>query len=124
RPFEAALRQADANLDISKTRLDLADSELERAQGLKKTGNIPESTFQVRQQAALEAKASLQAAQAAVEKARLDLEYTRIRSPISGRIGQKDVTEGNLISNGSANAALATIVTYDPIYFYFDIDEQ
>jgi RND family efflux transporter MFP subunit len=124
RPFEAALRQAQANLEISRTRVDLANSELERAKGLKKTGNIPESTYQIRQQAALEAKGGLQAAQATAEKAQLDLDYTQIRAPISGRIGEKNITEGNLISSGSSGAALTTIVTYDPIHFYFDIDEQ
>jgi RND family efflux transporter MFP subunit len=123
-PFEAASREARANLEIAKTRQDLANSELKRAQDLKKTGNIPEATFQVRQQAALEARGGLQAAEAALEKAELDLGYTKIHSPIAGKIGQKNITEGNLIASGTAGDPLTTIVTYDPIYFYFDIDEQ
>lgn len=124
RPYEAALKQAQANVEIAKTRLDLTSSDMDRAKDLRKTGNIPESNYQQRQQQFLEARGGMQAAQAAFEKARLDLEYTQIRAPISGRIGRKEVNEGNLIASGSSGQPLTTIVSDDPIHFYFDVDER
>ncbi len=125
RPYEATLRQATANVEVAQTRVDLTRSNLERAEDLKRTGNIPESIYQQRQQESLEARASLQAANAAVEAAKLDLDFTEVRAPIGGRIGRKLVTEGNLVTGGSATGTLlTTIVQYDPAHFYFDVDEQ
>lgn len=124
RPFEAAMRQAQANVEVSQTRLDLAQADLDRAQDLRRTGNIPEATFQQRQQSFLEARGAVQASKAALERAQLDLGYTRITAPISGRIGRKLVSEGNLITAGAGGTLLTTIVQYDPVQFYFDIDEQ
>ena len=70
------------------------------------------------------AEASLLAARAALESARLDLEFTRVVAPVSGRAGRALVTEGNLVTGGSGNATvLTTIVSMDPIYFRFPIDE-
>lgn len=125
RLFEATLRQAEANLKVAQTRGDLTTSNLERAEDLRRTGNIPESTYQQRQQEALEARASIDAAQATVESARLDLDFTTVVAPIGGRIGRKLVTEGNYVTGGSSSGTLlTTIVQYSPAYFYFDIDEQ
>ena len=123
RRFEAAVRQARANVEVAQTRLDLARADLERAQDLSRTGNIPQSTFQQRQQTFLEARGSLEAARAAVESAQLDLEYSTIEAPIGGKVGRKLVTEGNLIASGSGGTLLTTIVQFEPLYFYFDVDE-
>lgn len=123
-PFEAALRAAEAAVKGNETRLDLATSELKRAQELRATGNIPESTFQQRQQTFLEAQANLDASRAELQTARINLGYTQITAPIDGRIGRKLVTEGNLISAGSSGTLLTTIVAFDPVDFYFDVDEN
>jgi RND family efflux transporter MFP subunit len=125
RPFQATLRQAEANVKVAQTRVDLSASNLDRAADLKRTGNIPESQLQLRQQESLEAIASLEASKATAEAARLDLDFTRVQAPISGRIGRKLVTEGNFITGGSSTGTLlTTIVQYDPAHFYFDLDEQ
>lgn len=123
-PFEVALRQARANVEVAQTRLDLATADFKRAQELRATGNIPEATFQQRQQTFLEARGNLQAGQASVERAELDLGYTRIVAAIPGRVGRKLVTEGNLITAGATGTLLTTIVQFDPAHFYFDVDEQ
>jgi RND family efflux transporter MFP subunit len=125
RPFQATLRQAEANVKVAQTRVDLTKSNLERAEDLRRTGNIPESTYQQRQQESAEAIASVEASKATLEAARLDLDFTEVRAPIGGRIGRKLVTEGNFITGGSATGTLlTTIVQYDPAHFYFDVDEQ
>ena len=122
--FDAAARAADAAIKSNQTRLDLAAAEQKRAQDLRASGNIPEAVFQQRQQAFLEAQANLDASKADFERARLNLGYTEIAAPIAGRAGRKLVSEGNLISEGSAGTLLTTIVQFDPVYFYFDVDEQ
>ncbi len=122
--FTATRQAAEAAVKGNVTRLDLAKSELERAQNLRTTGNIPESTFQQRQQTYLESQANLDASRAELATASLNLGYTDIKAPIAGRIGRKLVTEGNLISSGTTGTLLTTIVQFDPVYFYFDVDEQ
>jgi RND family efflux transporter MFP subunit len=122
--FDAAARAADAAIKSNQTRLDLAAAEQKRAQDLRASGNIPEAVFQQRQQAFLEAQANLDASKAEFERARLNLGYTEIAAPIAGRAGRKLVSEGNLISEGSGGTLLTTIVQFDPVYFYFDVDEQ
>jgi RND family efflux transporter MFP subunit len=124
REFQAALDQTLASVQANKTKLDLATADLKRAQDLLKTGNIPQATFQSRQQTFLEAQANLAASEAGVATARLNVEYSTIRAPISGRIGRKLITEGNLLTAGSQGSLLTTIVQDAPIYFYFDVDEQ
>ncbi len=125
RPYEAALKQAQANVEVSQTRVDLTRANLDRADDLRRTGNIPESTYQQRQQEFQEARGALEAARGAVAAATLDLEFTQVRAPIGGRIGRTLITPGNLVT-GSAGAGtlLTTIVQDRPIHFYFDIDEQ
>ncbi|MFL1875568.1 efflux RND transporter periplasmic adaptor subunit [Hansschlegelia beijingensis] len=124
RPYQNALDQAQASVATARTRIDLTKADVDRAKDLLKTGNISDQVAQQRNQAYLEAQASLQSAQAALATAKLNLEWTDVRSPIDGRIGRKLVTEGNLISAGAGATLLATIVNVRPIYFYFDVDEQ
>lgn len=122
RPYEAAFNQASAEVAAAQTRLDFARSELDRTERLARGGNAPESKLDEARQNFLGGQAELNGAKAALEKARLDLDFTEIKSPISGRISRKLVTEGNLIS---ANATLlTTVVAVDPIHFYFDVDER
>lgn len=122
--FKAAAEAAEAATRTNQTRLDLAAQEQKRGQELRGSGNIPESVFQQRNQAFLEAQANLDASKAEAERARLSLSYTEITAPIAGKAGRKLVTEGNLISEGSAGTLLTTIVQFDPVHFYFDVDEQ
>jgi RND family efflux transporter MFP subunit len=122
--FAAAHRAAEASVRTNQTRLDLARQEQKRGEELRGTGNIPEAVFQQRNQAFLEAQANLDQSKAELERARLNLGYTDIIAPISGKVGRKLVTEGNLISDGSSGTLLTTIVQFDPVHFYFDVDEQ
>ncbi|HVI27106.1 efflux RND transporter periplasmic adaptor subunit [Hansschlegelia sp.] len=124
RPYQNALDQAQATVATTRTRIDLTKADVDRAKDLLKTGNISDQVAQQRNQAYLEAQASLQSALAALATAKLNLEWTDVRSPIDGRIGRKLVTEGNLISAGAGATLLTTIVNTRPIYFYFDVDEQ
>ncbi|MFD1332748.1 efflux RND transporter periplasmic adaptor subunit [Methylopila musalis] len=124
RPYEAAVTQAESAVITAKTRVDLTKSDVDRAKDLLRTGNITDQLAQQRNQAFGEAQASLKSAEAQVQTARLNLEWTDVRAPIDGRIGRKLVTEGNLIAAGASSSPLTTIVNVQPIYFYFDIDEQ
>lgn len=131
RPFQVALDQANANLSRSQAELDFAQSDLQRAQTLidDKTSNaISKQAYDQRLQSERTARASVAAAQAAVHAAQLDLEFTDLRSPVTGRIGDRKVSVGNLVTGGSGgtntNTLLATIVSLDPIYFEFTFDES
>ena len=124
RPFKVALERAEAELNQARTRVSLADKELERARPLLSRGNIAQSVFDERLQAKQEADAAVRGAIAAVNAAKLDLAYTEIKAPVTGRISQHEVSVGNLVTGGTANATLLTvIVSIDPIHFYFDASE-
>jgi RND family efflux transporter MFP subunit len=122
RPYRNALEQAQSAVTSSQVRLEFAQSDLDRAEQLRRTGNIPDQLFDQRRQAFLTAKAELDRAQAALRQAQLDVEFTQIKSPLSGRISRKLVSEGNLVN---ANETILTnVLSLDPIQFYFDIDER
>ncbi|MEE3622647.1 efflux RND transporter periplasmic adaptor subunit [Nitrospirillum sp. BR 11752] len=124
RPFQATLDKANADLQREKTRQALAVSELKRAAQLLAARAISQEEYDTRAQAEQESQAAVASAAAAARSAALDLEFTQIRSPISGRIGDRKIDIGNLVSGGSAQSTLlATIVTRDPIYFVFDGSE-
>lgn len=124
RPFQVALQEAQAQLSSAKSTLEFANRDLARAQSLIQRGNISQQALDQRIQAEKNAEASVAAAEAAVRGARLNLDFTEVRAPVAGRIGRDLVTVGNLISGGQAGSTLlATIVSLDPIYFYFDADE-
>lgn len=125
RPYQAALDEAQAQVTRARVQLELATNDLERAERLFRSRAVSEEELDSRTQQKREAEASLQAAQAAVAATRLDLEFTSVSAPIAGRIGRKLVTEGNLVSGGSANSTLlTTIVSLDPIHVYFTADEK
>src|SRR5689334_13839645 len=105
RPFQAALAQADASLVSARARLDFARQELERVERLTRSGNAPERQLDERRQQYLSAQADVNGAQAALTQARLDLGFTEVKAPISGKISRKLVTEGNLVR---ANDTLLT----------------
>ncbi len=122
RTFDAALREARARLEVAKTTLDLAKQEFERASSLRPSGAIAETAFDQRRQQFLAAQAELGAAEAALQQAQLNVDYTRILAPISGRIGRKLISVGNLVN--ANDTVLTTIVALNPIHFYFDVDER
>ncbi|MDZ3992532.1 efflux RND transporter periplasmic adaptor subunit [Pseudomonas sp. Teo4] len=125
RSFQAAVTQAQGQLAQARSQLALAEQEYARAKTLIATKAIAQSLYDQRQQAREAARAQVLSAEGVLANARLDLEFTRITAPMSGRISRKLISEGNLVNGGSSNATLlTTIVSLDPIDIYFDIDEQ
>lgn len=126
RPFEIALEQAKANLAQAEANLALADSELQRAKSLVMGSTVTAQTMDQRAAGKRAAEAQVLAQKAAVAQARLDLEFTELRAPISGRIGDRRVSVGNLVSSATtANSSLlATIQSTNPIRFEFTLDES
>jgi len=122
RPYRAALQEAEATFQSARARLEFATTDLERAESLRRGGNIPEQTFDQRRQALLTARAEADRAQASLNRARLDLEFTEIRSPIVGRMSRRLVSTGNLVA--ANETVLTNVVSLDPIHFYFDVDER
>jgi RND family efflux transporter MFP subunit len=125
RPYSAALRRTEADRALANTRLVLARKNNARAAQLLASHAISQEESDIRESTLRQAEASLQEAEAAVDAARLDVEFTEVSAPISGRVGRKLVTEGNLITGGlgSQGTLLTTIVSLDPIYAYFEADE-
>ena len=125
RPFQNAVAQARANLTQAKSNLAYTESDLKRGQSLVRDKTITEQTFEQRSQAFRNAQASVSANEAAVRQAELDLEFTELRAPINGRIGDRRVSPGNLVTggNGGSTTLLATIVSTNPIHFEFTFDE-
>ncbi|MBC7945286.1 MAG: efflux RND transporter periplasmic adaptor subunit [Burkholderiales bacterium] len=125
RPYQAIANQAKAEVTRNKVRLDLARNNVERAERLFKSRAISAEELDARTQEQRQGLASLEAAKAAVDAAELNVEFTRVRSPIKGRVSRELVTTGNLVSGGSEGATLlTTIVSLDPIYVYFTADER
>jgi multidrug efflux system membrane fusion protein len=125
RPYQAELERAQAEHNRLEAKLELAVNDFKRADVLLKTKAISEEEFDTRSKAKREAEAAVEAAQAAVTTAKLNLDYTQITAPISGRIGRKIITEGNLVNGNVGQATLlTTIVSQDPIYCYVDTDER
>jgi RND family efflux transporter MFP subunit len=126
RPFQIALDQARGNLELAKANLAFAESDLARGQELLRNKTITEQTFEQRTQAKRVAEASVTAQEALVHSAELDLnEFTELRAPVAGRIGDRRVSIGNLVTGGTSGTTtlLATIVSMDPIRFEFTFDE-
>lgn len=124
RPFRIALDAAEAELAEVQAELDLARQEASRARKLRKDLAISQEDLDRRVQQELAAGARLARVQAAVDKAKLDMEYTEVRAPIHGRVGRRLINAGNLVTGGGAQGDLiTTIVQEDPIHFYFDVSE-
>ncbi len=125
RPFERVLDREKANLVSAQVRAEFTTKDVERARPLLKNSTISEQVFDQRIQAQREAEAAVRSAEASVRSAELDVEFTRITAPISGRISRKLITEGNYVTGSSGTGTLlTTIVSLDPIYFYFDVSEN
>jgi RND family efflux transporter MFP subunit len=120
RPFEAALARARADLASAQAQAELAKLEFERVEKLKGSPAFAQTNYDQRLQERRAAEASVAAAQAAVEQAQLNLDYTRVAAPIDGRISDRRVDIGNLVTD---TTLLTTIVSQSPIYFDFDMSE-
>lgn len=124
RPYQATYARAHAELRQAQEALALAERDRERAAKLHADGVIPARELDKLTSERDGARARVDAVRAAVRAAALDVEYTRIRSPIDGRVDQALVTRGDLVSSGGAGATLlTTIVSVDPMRVTFDIDE-
>ncbi|WP_027172573.1 efflux RND transporter periplasmic adaptor subunit [Methylobacterium sp. 10] len=122
RPYKAALDQAKAALTSAQAGLTFSQTDLERAQTLSRSGNISEQVTDQRRQASQTAQANVDSADAQLRQAQLNYDFTEVRAPISGRISQRLVTEGNIVITDQTQ--LTTIVSLDPIYFGFTVDER
>jgi len=122
RPYQAALKHAQAELTRARTQAALARSERERANRLIERHAISQEEFDARTSGNEAAAANVAAAEAAVDAAALDLSFTQVRAPIAGLVGRAEITAGNFVSAGQT--LLTTLVSIDPIYVSFDGDEQ
>jgi membrane fusion protein, multidrug efflux system len=124
RPFQIATDIAKAEVARQQAQVQLAQSDVERAEPLAKTKVMTDQELEKRKSTLAVAKAQQQSAEANLKSAELNLEWTEVRAPIAGRISDKKVDAGNLIAGGIAGATLlANIVSLDPIHFVFDVSE-
>jgi len=123
-PYAAEAERAQAQVVAAQARLSYAKSEHQRAQRLWEESAIARRELDERVNAEQEAEANLRAAQAALTSARLNLSYTQVRAPVSGRVGRLEVTVGNLVAAGPGAPVLTTLVSVNPIYASFDADEH
>jgi RND family efflux transporter MFP subunit len=127
RPYQAEYEHADAEYQRAASQAELAKNDAERAKRLISTKAISEEDYDTKIKTYAAAQAAVKSSKAAADLARLNLEFTEIRSPINGRTGRALVTEGNLVSGGLGGAGatvLTTVVSLDPLYCYVDVDER
>lgn len=123
-PYEATVAQAAGQVASAEAKVALANTELERGRRLASNRTISQSDLDQRQNAVAEAEAALKTAQAVLRSAVLELDYTKVRAPVSGRAGKVAITAGNLVAAGSSSSALTTLVSADPIYASFNASEE
>jgi multidrug efflux system membrane fusion protein len=125
-PYAAEVDRAKAQVLAAEARLTLAQKEQDRARRLQQanSGAISESNVDQRVGAYREAEGNLRAAQAALQAAQLNLDYTQVRAPVAGRVGKLEITVGNLIAAGPGAPVLTTLVSVDPVYASFNADEE
>ena len=125
RPFEAVAEQADGQLADARAKTELAKRELDRGLTLVQTSAVSEQVVDQRRQALQAAHAAEMQAEGALKAAQLNVEFTHVLAPIAGRVSRHLVSAGNLVqgSDNGASTLLTTIVSLDPIYIYFDVDE-
>jgi RND family efflux transporter MFP subunit len=122
RPYNIALAEANAQLEVAKASETYAEAQFKRAQSLVSTGGQSVAGLDDTRREFVSSQANVRASQARADRAALDLEYTKITAPISGRIDRRLISQGNLIQ--ADQSVLTTIVSLDPIDFYFDVDER
>jgi RND family efflux transporter MFP subunit len=126
RPYQAALDLAQANVEQAQAQLQLAQSNFSRAEDLQKKGVISPQDYETQSANRAQASATLLANQASLETAKLNLEFTQVRSPIDGRTSIYNYTLGNLISGGDTTSSgiLTSVVSLDPMFVYFNVEER
>jgi multidrug efflux system membrane fusion protein len=122
RPYKARLSQAEADVERARAEARLAQMQDKRAETLVEAKAISREEFETRRAASTQGNAAVRAAEAALDNARLDLQFATVRSPIDGRAGRALVTEGNLAT--ADTTLLTTVVSQDPVFVYFESDEQ
>jgi len=123
-PYAAEVARAEALVAAGEARLTLTEGELDRGRQLWDSKTVSKRDLDQRVNAQLEAAANLQAARAALQAAQLNLDYTEIRAPVSGRVGRLEITVGNLVAAGPGAPVLTRLVSVDPIYASFSADEE
>src|SRR5579872_4864275 len=125
RPYQADFEKAKAGLALAKSQQELARIEAERVQHLKDSGAVSREELDERLSTLHQQEANATAAKAALDSAELSLSFTKVRSPIDGRASRAEVTRGNLVTGGNnGGTLLTTVVSTDPIYVYFEGDEN
>ena len=125
RPFQAEVDRLKGDLSQARAQRSRAQSDFERAERLHNNDGMSAEEYDRRAAVRNEAEARIASTEGALRGAELNLEFTRVTAPITGRVGRADITEGNLVESGATQAKpLTTLVSLDPIYVYFDVDEQ
>jgi len=122
RPFKAQLQQAEANLAAARARADMAASDAKRAKKLLDEKALSQREYDEKNNANKEAQAAVKSGEAALDLAKLNMEYAEVKAPITGRVGRPEITAGNTVQAGLA--ILTTMQSISPVYADFDIDEQ
>ncbi|MEH2529032.1 multidrug efflux system membrane fusion protein [Bradyrhizobium sp. AZCC 1588] len=123
-PYAAEVDKASAQLEAAKARAIFTASEVERGAQLVGNAVVTRRDFDQRDNANREALANVKAAEATLQAAKLNLDYTEVRAPVDGRVGKIEVTIGNLVAAGTASPVLTSLVSVNPIYASFDADEE
>ncbi|MGA7995534.1 MAG: efflux RND transporter periplasmic adaptor subunit [Bradyrhizobium sp.] len=125
RPFEAVAEQADGQVSDARAKAELAKRELDRALALNQTQAVSDSIVDQRRQTLQAAKAAETQAEGALKAAQLNIEFSHVIAPMAGRVSRHLVSVGNLVtgSDNGGGTLLTSIVSLDPIYVYFDMDE-
>ena len=125
RPFQAEVDRLKGELSQAKAQLSRAQSDFQRAERLHNNDGMSAEEYDRRAAVRSEAEARIATTEGALRGAALNLEFTRVTAPITGRVGRAEITEGNLVEGGAGQIKpLTTLVSLDPIYVYFDVDEQ
>lgn len=123
-PYEAEVDKANAQLEAAKARVVFTQNELERGAQLVGNAVVTRRDYDQRDNANREAIANVKAAEATLQTAKLNLDYTEVRAPVDGRVGKFEITVGNLVAAGTASPVLTSLVSVNPIYASFDADEE
>jgi len=121
RPFRSEVARLKAELKSAQAQIDLAQRDVKRASSLKQTNAISQELLDNRTTQLTKARADADSVKAALRNAKLNLSYTKVKAPISGRVSRANITEGNYVSQG--DSILTTLVSTEKMYAYFDVDE-
>jgi len=123
-PYAAEVDRNEAQVAAAEARVELTKSDVDRGEKLSGSRIISQRELDQRVNAQREAEANVRAAKAALQTAKLNLDYTQVRAPVTGRVGRLEITVGNLIAAGPGAPVLTTLVSVNPIYASFNADEQ